>query len=59
MSRFGIIGSINAIAVEKAWLCVRQITVPDIIRAFGQKATAGLILALIIEQTKFHLVGMG
>lgn len=56
---FGLIGAMNAIAVELARRHIVQITMPHVFAAFRQRQALQFAPALRIEQTKLDFAGIG
>ena len=59
MAMLGIVGTIDAIAVELTGRDIVQIAVPDVFGAFGQGDTLDLPAALAVEQAELDLLGVG
>ena len=59
MARLGLIGAMGAVAIEQTRTDIRQIAVPDLVRALGQGIAPQFALALGIEQAEFDPVGIG
>jgi hypothetical protein len=55
----GLIGSMEAVTVERARSDIRQIAMEDLIGVFGHFDTTQFALALFVEQADFHLGGVG
>src|SRR3981081_2985699 len=56
---FGLVKSVNAIAIELSGRNVVQIAVPDIFGALGQFDAFELAAALTVEQAKLDLLRIG
>ena len=54
-----LIGPVHAIAVELARHDVAEIAVPDILGALRQRDALELAPALVVEQAKLDLLGIG
>src|SRR5690348_2466469 len=59
MAAFGLVGPVNAIAVELPGRNVVQIAMPDILTSLRQFDPLELAAALGVEQTKFDLLRVG
>jgi hypothetical protein len=59
MAVFGLVGTVNAIAVKLSGRNVVQIAVPDIFAALRQFDALELAAALRVEQAKLHLLRVG
>ena len=57
VSGFGIVGAVDAIAVELARLRVGQIAVPDVFGALRQRDAVDLVPPALVEQAKLDLLG--
>ncbi len=55
----GLVGAVDAEAVDRAGAGVGQVAVPDLVRVFGQFDPLDLALALVVEQAQFDLGGVG
>ncbi len=55
---FGLVGSVDAIAIKQAGAGIRQIAVPDLVRALRQRYAGDLARAAAVEETELHLLGV-
>src|SRR5690606_20574574 len=53
-----LVRPVCAVAVDQAWLRIRQITVPDLVGAFRQWQALHFPATLRVEQAELHLPGM-
>ena len=59
VAALGVVGPMDAVAVELARADVRQVAVPDLVSVLGQHDPLELALAAVVEQAQLDLLGVG
>ncbi len=59
MPGLGLVGAVDAVAVELAGADIGHIAVEDLVGIFGQRDPLDLLLAVVVEQAELDLGGVG